>query len=299
MAKIIVAGLINIETTIKIDHFPIDYTPVRFAFGGVRSTVSGVGYNITKALTTLGHDVDFLSLIADDPAGSMIHAELRAIGVNPQHVVSSLAETPQSAILYDDAGKRMINSDLKAIQETFYPLEQLNVEGVDIAVLANINFSRPMLAKVKAAGIPIATDIHTISTLDDDYNRDYMAHADILFMSDEHLPTTPEVWVHQVWQRYETPIIGIGLGAEGALIAVREDNRIEQMPAKALRPIISTIGSGDALFSAFVHGYITTKDPYHAMRQAVLFSGYKIGAAGGGEGFLTAAALAQYYHENK
>lgn len=298
MANIIVAGLINVETTIKIDGFPIDYQPVRFAFGGVNSRVSGVGYNISKALTTLGYEVDFLSLIGDDLQGKLIRQELASIGVDDEHVLSRLDATPQSAILYDNDGKRMINSDLKTIQETAYPLEYLDLDNFELAVLANINFSRPMLERIKVAEIPIATDIHTIRSLDDEYNHDYMANADILFMSDEGLPTTPEMWVHQLWERYETPIIGIGLGAKGALIAVKGDNRIEIIPAKALRPIISTIGSGDSLFSAFIHSYIVDKDPYIAMRKAVLFAGYKIGVASGSDGFMTAEQLEKAYREH-
>ena len=46
MSRILVSGLINIETTLKVDGFPIPYFPVRFPFHGVNSTVSGVGYNI-------------------------------------------------------------------------------------------------------------------------------------------------------------------------------------------------------------------------------------------------------------
>ena len=52
---ILVSGLINIETTVGVDGFPIDYSPVRYPFFGVRSTVSGVGLNVSKALTTSGN----------------------------------------------------------------------------------------------------------------------------------------------------------------------------------------------------------------------------------------------------
>lgn len=298
MAKIIVAGLINIETTVKIDGFPIDYTPVRYPFFGVRSTVSGVGLNISKALTILGHEVDFLSIIGKDYAGDVVRAELKNIGVSDKHVLSLLNETAQSAIFYDDSGKRMISTDLKNIQETNYPLAHLDLENADLAVLCNINYSRPMLQRAKDAGIPIATDVHTISSLDDDYNRDYMTAADILFMSDEALPTSPENWVRQIWEHYGTPIIGIGLGAKGALLAVKDSESIDIIPAKALRPIVNTIGSGDALFSAFVHSYLESKDPHLAMQKAVLFAGYKIGDRGAAEGFMTAKQLEKAYEEN-
>jgi acarbose 7IV-phosphotransferase len=62
MNKIIVCGLTNIETTIKIDKFPIEYSPIEYKFFGVNSSISGVGYNIVKALKTLNDDPIFLSL---------------------------------------------------------------------------------------------------------------------------------------------------------------------------------------------------------------------------------------------
>jgi acarbose 7IV-phosphotransferase len=289
MAKIIVAGLINIETTLKVDAFPIQYQSVRYPFFGVRSTVSGVGYNVAKALRTLGHEVDFLSLIGNDYAGEMVRAELRQIDVVDRRVQSLLDETPQSVILYDNSGKRMINTDLKNIQESLYPLVHFQPEKADLAVLCNINFSRPMLERAKDAEIPIATDVHVIRSLEDEYNRDYMAAADILFMSDENLPVSPEEWVRRIWQRFGAKIVGIGLGANGALLGVNGETT--HFPAKALRPVVNTIGAGDALFSAFVHGYVQSKDPFQAMQKAVLFAGYKIGEKGAAEGFMSAAEL--------
>ena len=50
MRPILVSGLINIETTLQVEAFPIPYFPVRYPFHGIRSTVSGVGHNVAKAL---------------------------------------------------------------------------------------------------------------------------------------------------------------------------------------------------------------------------------------------------------
>ena len=40
MSGILVAGLINIETTLRVEGFPIVYEPVRYPFYGVSSSVS-------------------------------------------------------------------------------------------------------------------------------------------------------------------------------------------------------------------------------------------------------------------
>jgi ribokinase len=288
-----VSGLINIETTVQVDGFPIDYTPVRYPFFGVRSSVSGVGYNVAKALATLGDTVRLAALVGRDTAGEMASARLRADGLPGEFVLAALGETPQSAILYDRAGRRMINVDLKDIQEQPYPPEQFEraIEGCALAALCNVNFSRPLLARARARGIPIATDVHAIGSLDDAYNRDFMAAADILFMSDEHLPCPPEEWARQVQERFAAEIVVVGLGAQGALMAVRSDGFVGRFPAVFTRTVVNTIGAGDALFSAFVHFYQASRAPYESLRRAITFASYKVGAAGAADGFLDAAAL--------
>lgn len=293
MSRILVSGLINIETTLKVDSFPVAYEPVRYPFWGVNSAVSGVGYNVAKALTTLGDEVRFLSLIGHDLLGRGVAQALAEAHISAGHVLPQLAQTAQSVILYEPSGRRQIHVDLKDIQEQVYPMERFDaaLTACDLAVLCNINFNRPFLARVQQAGIPIATDVHTIYDLDDPYNGDFMAAAYVLFMSNEKLPCLPEEWVRRLQERYGTAVIVIGLGAEGALLAVKEDGFVGRVTAVTTRPVVNTIGAGDALFSAFVHSYSQTGDPYAAIRQAVVFASYKIGETGAAQGFLTAEAL--------
>jgi acarbose 7IV-phosphotransferase len=294
VTSIAVAGLINLETTLKVDGFPIDYTPVRFPFFGVHTHVSGVGFNISKALTVLGNQVQLLSLIGQDEASHLVYEALRDKGIKTSGVLQNATATAQSVIIFDPTGRRMINTDLKDIQEAVYPAElsEASLRSSDLAVLCNINFSRPMLTIVKRLGIPIVSDVHTISDLDDAYNRDYMAAADILFQSHEKLPCSPEEWVKRLWTRYGTGIVVIGMGSDGVLLAVKADNFIERLPAVTTRPVINTIGAGDALLSAFTHFYAKDHNPYDAIQKAQAFASYKIGASGGAaDGFLTEAEL--------
>jgi len=134
--------------------------------------------------------------------------------------------------------------------------------------------------------------VHAISDLDDGYNRDFMQHADILFMSDEWLPCALEEWIGRVWDRYGPAVIG--RGAEGALLAVKDDNFVERIPAVTTRAVVSTIGAGDALFSCFVHAYHRSGDPYTTIKHAMVFASYKVGVAGAADGFLDADGLAAW-----
>jgi ribokinase len=291
-SPILISGLVNIETTVRVDGFPIPYFPVRYPFFGVRSTVSGVGVNISTALSTLGNPVRLLSLVGDDAPGRLAREALRGRGLDDRYVLAQAAETAQSAILYDGDGRRQIHVDLKDIQEQVYPTALFDeaAEGCRLAVLCNINFSRPLLALARGRGMVIASDVHAIAELDDPYNADFMRAADILFMSHERLPAPPEEWAGDVLARYGSRIVVIGLGADGALLAVKGEAPL-RTPAVVTRPVVNTIGAGDALFSAFLHVYTQTNDPYLAIRKAVVFASYKIGAAGAAEGFLDAAGL--------
>jgi sugar/nucleoside kinase (ribokinase family) len=285
---ILVSGLINLEVTLQVEGFPIAYAPVRYPFYGVNSSVSGVGYNVAKALTALGSPVRFLSLVGRDPAGALVRDSLQRDGIASDLVVEIIEQTAHSVILYDPAGRRQINVDLKNVQEQVYPpaLFEQTLPACDLAVLCNVNFSRPFLQQARRAGKRIATDVHTIADLEDEYNRDFMAAADILFMSDELLPCPPEAWIRRVMDRYAPEVAVVGLGAQGALLAVRGDNFVGRYPAVRTRPVVNTIGAGDALFSAFVHAYRRSADPYQAIEKAIVFASYKIGATGAAEGFL-------------
>lgn len=291
--RILVAGLINIETTLRIESFPLAYNPVNFPFFGVASSVSGVGYNVAKALTLLGNEVDFLSLIGNDGAAESVRRALAAIPVDDSHCLSELAQTCQSVILYDASGRRQIHSDLKDIQERSYPLDRALalLPAADACVLCNINFARPLLQPARDAGLLVACDVHALRALDAEYEQDFLRAAHVLFLSHERLPQPPEEVARELIARFGTSIVVIGMGGEGALLAVRDDGFVGRFPAVQQRPIVSTIGAGDALFSAFLDSYLRTRNPWAALSRAMRYAAWKIGAASASEGLLSAAEL--------
>lgn len=295
MARILVAGLVNLETTLRVDHFPLPYTPVHYAFNRIHSSVSGVGLNVALALRTLGHDVRLLTLLGRDSAGELARSQLSAHGLLGPGVLNPLPETAQSVILYDATGRREIQVDLKNIQDQTYPLDAyLQARaGCDLAVLCNINFTRALLAPTRAVGLPIATDVHTLRDLDDAYNRDYLHHAHILFMSGDTLPEPPSQWATRVRERYRPDVLVIGAGADGAWLHTPTQPAPLRLPAAHVRPVVSTIGAGDALFSAYLHGHLAGLPPRNALARAILFAGHKIGETAAAAGFLTADALDQ------
>lgn len=293
MTRILISGLINIETTLRIDQFPIPYFPVAYPFNGVNTTISGVGFNIAKALHKLNNTITLASLIGSDAFGTLIPAELIKIGMTPDYLRKIPGQNPQSVILYDANGNRQIHVDLKNIQDLHYPAQDFEqaLTNNDVIVLCNINFSRPFLEISKNAGKMIATDVHTIQDLNDPYNNDFMRAADILFLSHEKLPVSPQEIIQHIWQQFQTKICVIGMGKSGTLLAYKPEKFIGHYPPVITRPIVNTIGAGDALFSAFIDCFAKTSDPYLAIQKAILFASYKIGGTGAAEGFLSEQEL--------
>ncbi|HNV68733.1 MAG TPA: carbohydrate kinase family protein, partial [Candidatus Ozemobacteraceae bacterium] len=243
---------------------------------------------------TLGDEVCFCSLLGRDHAGRMALETIERLGIDGSRLLATLPETPHSVILFDPTGRRQIHVDLKAIQETPYSVEiaENALDGCSLAVLCNINFSRPLLEVARKRGIVIATDLHALSSIHDSYNQDFLGQADIVFVSHEHLGDAPEMFARHLFDAWhQLQIVVVGMGAEGALLAVRENGVVKRFPAVTVRPIVNTIGAGDALFSGFTHFYAQQRDPERALHLATRFAAWKIGASGGAEGFLTEEEL--------
>ena len=101
MKRVLVSGLVNTETTVRVRKFPIDYYPIDYPFFGVDTAVSGVACNIALALGTLEDDVTLASMTGRDFPAEYIRHELEAAGLSTGHILPSLSQTPSSVVLYD------------------------------------------------------------------------------------------------------------------------------------------------------------------------------------------------------
>ena len=293
MAKVLIAGLVNVETTLQVRQFPIEYYPIDYPFFGVDTAVSGVGYNIAAALNTLGDVVHLASLVGEDFQSRYIKDTLENRGIDPRYLLPQLGQTPSSVILYDPSGRRQVWCDLKDIQENSYPFQADVLEDVDLVVACNINFSRPLLQMAKAAGKKIATDVHVLSNIYDDYNRDFLQNADILFLSDEAVGEDYHTFLRSIFEAYHTPVIVLGRGSKGA--ALCENGCITSLPAVQVGQVINTVGAGDALFSSFLHYHLKGNTALEALKRAQLFASAKIMESGGAAGFVDEDQIENFY----
>ena len=291
--KLLVSGLLNVETTVPVRGFPINYYPIDYPFFGIRSAVSGVGFNIAKALTTLGDQVELVSFLGRDEEGDRILRTLEQERIGADRILRELESTPVSTVLFDPAGRRQIYCDLKDIQDRRLDPETLRhaLLACSAAVLCNINFNRPLLRIARELGILTATDVHVLGSVEDDYNREFMEQADVLFFSDENLPCPAEDFIRRLRDRYHNRVLVTGMGTKGALL-LEENREPVHIPAWTGGPVVNTVGAGDALFSAFLHFYCREGVAEAALHRAVVFAAVKIGLHGSAQGFCTERQLA-------
>ena len=292
--KILVSGLLNTETTTAVRGFPIHYYPIDYAFFGVNTAVSGVAFNLAKALKTLGDEVQLASMTGHDFAAAYIRDALQELDISTQYVQPKLRQTPSSVVLYDPDGKRQIYCDLKDIQETAYAFNASILEGIDLVAACNINFNRPLLHLAKQTGKIIATDVHVLSDIHDEYNREFMEQADILFLSDEAVGDNYRAFMEQLADAYPCRIIVMGRGAKGAAIYLRDTGELTEMPATSAGTVVNTVGAGDALFSAFLHYYTKGLAPLDALQRAQIFATHKITVSGASNGFVSEQTVEEW-----
>ena len=182
---IYVSGLLNFETILNVDSFPVNYYPTEYPFYGVNNGVGGTAFNISKALRTLGDKVILSSHVGEDLIGKTIVNELKKNKITETSIYHDLDQTPSQVVLVDRDFNTQTYTDLKSVQNAVsnFEIEKEKIEKSDLVVLCNSNFNRPLLREAKKLNKKIATDVHIIGNVDDEFNKEFMEYSDILFLS--------------------------------------------------------------------------------------------------------------------
>lgn len=295
MGKILVSGLVNLEMSVPVSSFPLEYNPISYLFGGISTAVSGVGFNVFSALESLGDIVRPCSVTGKDLAATVISGVFSEKKAETDFLFPILDKTCTSCVLFDDQGKRRIFCDLSRVQEITLPENAFGslVSGIEGVVLCNTNFNRGLLDYLCKKDLPVFTDVHVLSDVYDSYNSPFMKRADVLFLSHENVPCNHEDFLIRLYNEYRNKIIVLGQGSSGAMLLDGGERKIYAMESVLPRSLVNTLGAGDALFSSFVHFYLKKFPPLEALKYAVTFAGWKIGESGGSKGFCTGEELSR------
>lgn len=297
MSRVLVMGPMYVETVVKVPSIPLPEIKVLDDTYGIETNFSGHGYNVAKALSRLGDSVNFLSVLGNDLYYPVMKNVLVNEGIRTEYIVPSLNATPHTIILYADEKDRQVINDLKESREIEYDENAFKkaLDECEVAVMCNSNYCKSHLEVVKNSGKKIFSDVHAISTIDDERNKPFMEYSDILCLSHENLKEPYEDIIKEIENRYGNEIILMGMGGKGTMMYVKKDNFIGRFPIVRTRKTVNTLGAGDSQLSAFLHFYDKTGNPYYALKAAILFASYKIGSLSASDGFITEEQVELFY----
>ncbi len=297
MSKIMVAGFVQMETIVKVEELPVPYKQFESTPDLVDTEIGGAGFNEAMALKWLGDEVDFMSMVARNMSRRQIDAYLKTneVDLRTDYVLPMLDGMPTSVILYC-RGKKQTFEDVKDIRHVDYEFELLErqIQDKDMVLMSNCNFCRPIIGLAKKYSKPLAVNVRSMRAEKIANKEDFLKAADILYISDDDLESDHYDCIQECREKYDPEIIIMGIGDKGVILYTKADNSvIEYKPVKTTE-IVNTIGAGNALFSAFIHYYVKTKDAKESIKNALLFASYKIGFVGTSNGFMTEAQIEQW-----
>lgn len=284
-------GPVNVETSLEVASFPVNYQPTTNSLNKIRQSIAGVAFNHAAALNALENDVLLTAVIGQDPIGKHVMSQI-ATKPRVTCLPTYVQRTSQTIVLHDRLGQRDIFFDKADTDTRTLPHDAIQrVSQCVITMFSNHAMCAKPILRARELHVPIVVDVHTMHVLEDDRNIDFCKNADVLFMSDDLVYSNKEAWLQSVTNRFDITIAVLGMGAGGSLITCDGGKTVTLVPAYDMRPVQSTVGAGDALAAAFIDGLHRGIEPVAALHRASIFAGHKVGAVGGAEGFFTLTEL--------
>lgn len=247
------------EVVLEEGHFATDLDYVGQAGG-----FTGRGF------ARLGLSTAFIGHVGADPLGDWVRAELSADGIDLAGLGVDPAGTARSVNLMAADGSRVNFYDGRGhLDLTVDPaLAAPILAGARLALFHLPNWARHLLPLARAAGAVIACDLQDVRDPDDAYRRDFVAAADIIFVSAAH-HADPRPLLRRLLAAGHAGTVVCGRGRDGVLVATGDG--IESFPPPVLPagedlPVIDTNGAGDALAVGFLLAHVLQG---HSVAEAV------------------------------
>lgn len=296
MSRFVVAGIIQIETIVKVEKIPVVFSPVTSAPDTIFTSAGGDAFNESLAFRWLGDDVDLLSVVGRNQDLGILNPANREVTLDDKYILPIIDNTPTQVVLYDNDRREQIFEDIKGLREAEYKMSMVPplIAGCDMLVLSNANFCRPFIDVAKKYGRKIAVNIHTFIPEKEKYNVDFLQNASILYFSDDTIETDPFDFVRSIADKYDPEIIILGQGAKGLILYDKQRDINVHYDTVKTNEVVNTTGAGNAMFACFLHYYNETGDSVLSIKNAMLFASYKIGYMGTSNGFMTVEQLEQW-----
>jgi sulfofructose kinase len=219
-------------------------TDMRIQFGGMAATAAA-------AVAALGGEAEFWGRVGDDEAGVQSAGALRDRGVRMALQVKPGTRSPQSAVMVDPRGERMLVAfpgELERVPD-WLPVDSLSGSGAVLADIRWVEGARALFDSARAIGIP--------RVLDADSGDPFAIH-ELLGLADHVIFSERGLAEYQRTVEIEEALLRVGatnggvsavtLGERGSIFCFRGDlHRFNAMPVQ----VVDTNGAGDVFHGAY------------------------------------------------
>ncbi len=274
--KILCIGDVMLDVITKISVMPekINYgsdTPSRISTHG-----GGAAGNVASWLTRTDAIATIVGHVGDDAAGAALISEFDSLGVRHNNLMVDKGSSGVVVVLVDPTGERTMFPDNGANSGLHIgdlpPLDEFS--AVYLSGYSPLDpLSRPgvleMIAKIKAAGIPIFFDPASVGGMMDVPLSEvisWIQQVDVLLLNEEEAiyltgETDPVVALEKLLDECE--VVVIKRGSHGAIGKARGSIIVEVPSVKT--EVVDTTGAGDSFAAGFIAEYALTKNMQYSL----------------------------------
>jgi sugar/nucleoside kinase (ribokinase family) len=266
-AAVVVAGGFGIDTNV----YPRgDRVGAEVTFARIVDAPGQAGCYSALAFAALDVTTRAIAALGDDRDGAWIRQALAGRGVSLTELRDPLG-THRSVNVVGADGSRRNHFDARGASQVAVDAAacRLALRGARLLHCHLDDWCRQLLPEAREEGLLVSCDLQDALDVDDAYRADFVAAADILFISAANL-TDPTAAALDVAARRSGRVVVVGAGAAGC--AVASQGRYQAYPAAVLeRPVVDTNGAGDTLAATFLASHVLEGlDTARSVRRAQL-----------------------------
>jgi len=256
-SRVICVGCALWDSLFSVDHIPSQGAKIL-----PRSAVqaaSGMATAAAVSIARLGGEVALWARIGDDVTGRQLIDNLNQSGLCTAgiHPVPG-GRTPFSTILVDRDGERLVVPYIDPTLDAdpgWLPLHDIAGAAAVLADMRWIEGAHAALTEARRVGVPTILDADVASV--QDLNA-LIPLADHLLFSEPALRSlvdnaTPEAALRALATHSQAAVIGVTLGAQGALIWQRDTLTVQHFATPRIRAI-DTLNAGDIWHGTYAYG---------------------------------------------